>query len=137
VSVGIFPVFKSRSFDSPFDPDEGVLLLQFLDQLDDMASESGLKPLGCLNAYSKMDLPEDFDGSPEWYAELRAHGEIAWHNPADAVATIDGLLESVSNKRHAKIKGKNREYVVGALEDLKSCLSRAVKRRVKFHFDVG
>lgn len=137
MSIRIFPRFKSKSFEPDIPCDWGVRLLEFLEPLDAIASKRELKPLGDLNAYSEMEVPEDFDGNPDWLEDLKEQAEIQWHDPADAVATIDGLLEALRSRPQAKIKGKNREYIIEELEELKAWLSQAAKRRVKFHFDAN
>jgi hypothetical protein len=134
VSVALWPVFEDQH---PHDlVDEGAVLLDVGDRLDALAEKAGRTPLSSFDAY--VEVPEDVvadrvlagDGIPDL-----SDYPVSWHDPADAVATLDTLLAVVGSTRW---RGEHdRGLVLDCLTAVRTTLSEAISRQTRFHFTIA
>ncbi len=134
MSIALWPVFEDRQEHGLVD--EGAILLDVSDELDAIAQSAGRAPLTAFDAY--IDVPEDVleqrameaDGLPD-LSDLPA----TWHDPADAVSTLDALVSGVGSGSWDS--EYDREHVVGCLEAFRAVLRGAAERGTRFHLTVA
>jgi hypothetical protein len=132
----VWPVYEDGQEDSL--GDEGKALLRAHEELDAMATTAGRMPLSAFDAHSDVpdeviarmaeeaqDLP-DLSGFP-----------VVWHDPANAVATLDVLLSAIAATDLETVGGEDPEEIAECLEAFRETLQEAVTRKTRFHFIVA
>jgi hypothetical protein len=75
-------------------------------------------------AEEAQDLP-DLSGFP-----------VVWHDPADAVATLDAILSAPASDP-ARVGREDPEYLARCLEAIRQTLQQAVTRKTRFNFTIA
>jgi hypothetical protein len=95
MSVALWPAFEDGQKHGLCD--EGVSVLRAYEDLDAIAKAAGRKPLSAFDQHA--DVPDDV------IAQLAEEAQdipdlsgfpVVWHDPADAVATLDVLLSATA-----------------------------------------
>jgi hypothetical protein len=133
MSDAVWPVFEDGRKHSLCD--EGAPVLRAHQHLDAIATAAGRMPLLAFDEHADvpddvfvqlaeeaMDLP-DLSGFP-----------AVWHDPADAVATLDVILSALTSPDRAGIEWEDPEYLVESLEAIRQTLQDAATRKTRFHF---
>jgi len=132
MSDAVWPVFEDGRKHSLCD--EGAPVLRAHQHLDAIATAAGRMPLLAFDEHADvpddvfvqlaeeaMDLP-DLSGFP-----------AVWHDPADAVATLDVILSALTSPDPA-CADEDPEYLVESLEAIRQTLQDAATRKTRFHF---
>jgi hypothetical protein len=136
MSVDLWPVFEDGH---KCDLDhEGITLLRAYKDLDAIAAAAGHMPLSAFDAHADVpdevieqlieeaqDLP-DLSGFP-----------VVWHDPADAVATLDVILSAVASPDHASVGREDPDDLAYCLEAFRQTLQQAAARQTRFYFAVA
>lgn len=136
MSFALWPVFEDGKKHSLCD--EGVPVFRAYEKLDAMAVAAGRKPLEAFDEHADVsagvvaqlaeeaqDLP-DLSGFP-----------VAWHDPADAVATIDAILSALASPDLEWDGWDGPEEVADCLKAIRQPLQQAVTRQTRFNFTVA
>ncbi|HEX6360221.1 hypothetical protein [Actinophytocola sp.] len=123
MSIALWPVFADDHEHGLVD--EGVVLLDAADELDEIAAAAGRTPLTGFDAYSAV---------PDEVVAERAHDgmpdlsdfPVTWHDPADAVATLDTLIAAATS-----------EELREALTAFRTVLWEAAERGTRFHLTLA
>jgi hypothetical protein len=135
MSVALWPVFEdSRPHHLG---DEGAVLLDVLAELDVIAEGVGRTPLSAFHRYVNVpaeifrqrvrEAQEDDPDLPDF--------PVVWHNPADAVATLDTLWSTVA--AGSWTGGWDREVVLECLAEFRGVLGAAAKRGTRFNLTLA
>ena len=132
----VWPVYEDGQEDSL--GDEGQSLLRAHEELDTMARAAGRTPLSAFDEHADVpdeviarmaeeaqDLP-DLSGFP-----------VVWHDPADAVATLDVLLSAIAATDLKTVGGEDPEEIAECLEAFREALQEAATRQTRFHFIIA
>jgi hypothetical protein len=76
-------------------------------------------------AQETQDLP-DLSGFP-----------VVWHDPADAMATLDVILSAVTHPDHASAGREDPDDLAYCLEAFRQVLQQAAARQTRFYFAVA
>jgi hypothetical protein len=136
MSVALWPVFKDGVKHSLWH--EGVQVLRAYEALDAIAIGAGHMPLEAFDQHSDVptnvvaqlaeeaqDLP-DLTGFP-----------VVWHDPADAVATINVILSALASPDLVWDGWDGPEEVADCLRAIRQTLQQAVTRQTRFNFVVA
>jgi len=136
MSVALWPVFEDGQRHSLCD--EGVPVLRAYEALDAIAAAAGHRPLEAFDEHADLpanvvaqlareahDLP-DLSGFP-----------VVWHDPADAVATIDVILSVLASPDPEWDGWDGPEEVAACLKAIRQTLQHAVTRQTRFNFTIA
>lgn len=123
MSIALWPVFADDHEHGLVD--EGAVLLDVVDDLDALAAAAGRMPLTGFDAYAAV---------PDEVVAERAHDgmpdlsdfPVTWHDPADAVATLDALIAVTT-----------AGPVLEALAAFRTVVREAAERGTRFHLTVA
>jgi hypothetical protein len=133
MSVSLWPAFEDGQKHSLWD--EGVLVLSAYEDLDAIGSAAGYVPLSAFDQHA--DVPEDVIArlAEEAQDEPDLSGfPVVWHDPADAVATLDVLLSAIDPD---PAWAGTPDDLVYCLEAFRQSLQQAVMRHTRFNFVVA
>lgn len=133
MSFALWPVFEDgQEHDLG---DEGAPVLRAHEDLDAIALAAGHMPLSAFDAHADVpgdviarlaeeqrDIP-DLSGFP-----------VVWHDPADAVATLDVILSALASPDLSWVGEEDPEELAWCLEAIRQPLQEAVVRQTRFHF---
>lgn len=137
MSLALWPVFEDQHGHGLVD--EGAVLLDVSDELDGIATAAGRTPLSGFDAYA--DVPDQVMAERAMAAEGvpdLSDLPTAWHDPADAVATLDTLMARIGGS--ASWPGghdHDRENVLDCLAAFRMVLRDAAGRGTRFHLTVA
>jgi len=136
MSVALWPVFEDGQKHSLCD--EGVPVLRAYEELDAIAVAAGHMPLEAFGEHADVpagvvaqlaeearDLP-DLSGFP-----------VVWHDPADAVATIDVILSALASPDPEWEGWDGPEEVADCLKAIRQTLQQARTRSTRFYFIIA
>jgi hypothetical protein len=136
MSIALWPVFEDGHKHALCD--EGISPLRAYKRLDVIAVAAGHMPLEAFDQHADVpadvvaqmaeeaqDLP-DLSGFP-----------VVWHDPADAVATIDVLLSALASPDLQWDSWNSPEEVAGDLKAIRQALQQAVTRQTRFNFTIA
>jgi hypothetical protein len=136
MSVALWPVFEDGQKHSLCD--EGVPVLRAHEKLGAIAIDAGHMPLEAFDEHAAVpaavvaqladesqDLP-DLSGFP-----------IVWHDPADAMATIDAVLSALASPDLEWDGWDSPEEVADCLKAIRQTLQQAVTRQTRFNFTIA
>jgi hypothetical protein len=137
MSVALWPVFEDGHKHTLCD--EGISPLHAYQRLDAIAVAAGRLPLEAFDQHADVpadvvaqlaeqarDLP-DLSGFP-----------VVWHDPADAVATIDAILSALASPDLRWDSRQNSaEEVADDLKAIRQTLQDAVTRQTRFNFTIA
>ncbi|WP_162907511.1 hypothetical protein [Allorhizocola rhizosphaerae] len=115
MSLALWPVFEDRHEHGLVD--EGVVLLEFIEELDELAVAAGHAPLSDFAAVD--DVP----------------AEELWHGPTDAVATLDALVSAVGSAEWTA--ERDQESVLDCLQAFRVVVREAAARGTRFHLSLA
>jgi hypothetical protein len=136
MSFALWPVFEDGHEHSLCN--EGVPLLQDLEALGAIAITAGRKPLEAFDKHA--DVPpgviaqrfEEEQDIPD-LSDL----PVSWHDPADAVATLDVILSAFASPDLAGADwGEDPEILVECLEAFRQTLQEGSTRKTRFFFTI-
>jgi hypothetical protein len=130
MSIGIDPVFKPGTNSNPFKSD-GVFILDQLENLRNLATENGLKPIEEFG--DNRPVPDDFDGDPDELQELLGPWD-EWFPVSQGLQTLDGLVRILEIEL---IVSEHDEFLLQELKDLAECLRSASPEGAEFRFEAG
>ena len=131
MSLGVYPVFKNRSFQHGYSID-GTALAREIEALDTQSLAQGLKPLSGFDS-ANVPLPDGFAGDP---AEL-PEPKPSWFSPVDGLKTVEALLRALSFHRVSLAQPDKENEVLEELRELQRALERAAERRECFQLKLG
>ena len=136
MSIALWPVFEDGQTHSLCD--EGVTVLRAHEELDAIAVAAGRMPLEAFDEHAGVpatvvaqlaeearDLP-DLSGFP-----------VVWHDPADAVATIDVILSALASPDLVWDGWDDPQEVADCLKAIRQTLQHAVIRQTRFNFTIA
>jgi len=135
MSLALWPVFEDGQKHSLHN--EGVPVFRSYEELDAIAVAAGYMPLEAFDEHADVpadvvaqlaeearDLP-DLSGFP-----------VVWHDPADAVETINVILSGLASP-DLDWGGRDRpEDVADCLKAIRETLQQALTRQTRFNFVV-
>jgi hypothetical protein len=136
MSVALWPVFEDGVRHNVFS--EGVLVFRAYEALDAIAAAAGNTPLEAFDQHA--DLP------PSVVAQLAEQAQdlpdlsgfaVVWHDPAEAVATIDAILSGLASPDLEWDGWDSAEEVADCLKAMRQTLQQAVTRQTRFNFVVA
>jgi hypothetical protein len=136
MSFALWPVFEDGHKHSLCD--EGKPLLRAYEALDAIATAAGHMPLSAFDEHA--DVPadviaqraEEANDIPDLSDFL-----VVWHDPADAVATLDVILSALASPDPAYAGGEDPEWLAYSLEAFRQTLQQAATRKTRFNFTVA
>lgn len=132
MSIEIFPVFNPDLPAAVFDA-EGKVLTAGMDELDRLAAELDV-PL--LSSFAdNRPIPDAFEGDPTDLDEDLGEWE-EWFSPADALGSIDALLQAIRENPDTAGRLQDVEFVVHDLSALRHCLGIAAAAGALFRLEV-
>jgi hypothetical protein len=136
MSIALWPVFEDGHKHTLCD--EGISPLRAYKQLDAIAIAAGHMPLEAFDAHADVpadvvtqlaeeaqDLP-DLSGFP-----------VVWHDPTDAVATIDVILSALASPGLQWDGVNSPEEVADDLKAIRQTLQQAITRQTRFNFTIA
>jgi len=132
VGAAIFPIFQSGTPTGFLD--EGKVLFDEMELLDEIAESAGVMRLDEFDLKASLELPDDFDGDPDWLFELRDAHPVDWHDPAEGMPSVEALLASLPSNGWSRW---TRTDVARGLEAFRSVLRQAVEKRVRFALEIA
>jgi hypothetical protein len=136
MSDAVWPVFEDGRMHSLCN--EGVLVLRAHQHLDAIATAAGRMPLSAFDEHA--DVPDDvFAHLAEEAMDLPdlSGFPAVWHDPADAVATLDVLLSALTSSDRAGVDWEDPEYLVDCLKAIRQTLQDAATRKTRFNFIIA
>jgi len=136
MSLALWPVFKDGQKHSLCD--EGVPVFRAYEELDAIAVAAGRRPLESFDEHADVPaavvarLAEEAQDLPDLSAF-----PVVWHDPADAVATIDGILSALASPDLEWDGREDPEEVSNGLKSIRQVLQQAVVRRARFNFTIA
>jgi hypothetical protein len=136
MSDAVWPVFEDGYKHSLCD--EGVPVLRAHQDLDAIAMAAGRMPLSAFDEHA--DVPADV------VAQLAEEAQdipdlsgfpVVWHDPADAVATLDVILSALASPDPARAGREDPEYLMHCLEAFRQTLQQAASRKTRFNFTIA
>jgi hypothetical protein len=134
MSFAVWPVFEDHREHSLCD--EGVPLFRDYEALNAIAVAAGRKSLEAFDKHA--------DVSPSVIAQRFEEEQdipdlsdlpIAWHDPAEAVATLDAILSAFDSPEMAGMDwSEYPEDLVECLEAFRQTLQQASIRKTRFYF---
>ncbi len=135
MSVALWPVFEDGQRHSLCD--EGVPVLRAYKDLDAIATAAGRMSLSAFDGHA--DVPDDVIArlAEEAQDEPDLSGfPIVWHDPADAVATLDVILFALASPDLSWAGKEDPEELACCLEAIRQPLQQAAARRTRFYLTV-
>lgn len=129
MGLGMTPVFDLPDPAGEYGGD-GKGLADAAAALDELAEKNGLTPLTHFVAHVEDDV-EDFDADDEFLGEAI----VAWHDAADGLHTVAGLLRALETDPSATARVADAGFLKDELHELERCLRSAVERRSRFRFE--
>jgi hypothetical protein len=136
MSVALWPVFEDGVKHGL--SDEGVPVLRAYEALDAIAEAAGQLPLEAFDQHA--DVPDDVLAqlAEEAQDEPDLSGfPVVWHDPADALATIDVILAALASPDLEWDGWDSAEEVAECLKAIRQTLEQAVTRQTRFNFTVA
>jgi hypothetical protein len=136
MSVALWPVFEDGREHSLCD--EGVPLLRAYEDLDAIARAAGHLPLSAFDAHA--DVPADVIARLHEEAQDipdLADFPVVWHDPADAVATLDAILAALASRDPACPGDEDPEELAYCLEAFRLPLQQAAARHTRFYLTIA
>ena len=136
MSVALWPVFEDAKKHSLCD--EGVAVLRAYKELDAIAVAAGRMPLDAFDEHADVPatvvahLAEEAQDLPDL-----SDFPVVWHDPVDAVATIDVILFALASPDLEWDGWDSPEEVADCLKAIRQTLQRAVTRRTRFNFTIA
>ena len=136
MSLALWPVFEDGRKHSLCN--EGVPVFRAYQELDAIAVAAGNTPLEAFDEHA--DVPADV------VAQLAEEAQdlpdlsgfpLVWHDPADAVATIDVLLSALASPDLEWDGWDGPEEVADGLKAIRQTLQQAVTRQTRFRFTIA
>ena len=136
MSIALWPVFEDGHKHTLCD--EGISPLRAYKDLDAIAVAAGQMPLEAFDEHA--DVPADV------VAQLAAEARdlpdlsgfpVVWHDPADAVATIDVILSALASPDLQWDGWNSPEEVADDLRAIRQTLQQAVRRQTRFNFTIA
>ena len=136
MSLALWPVFEDGRKHSLCN--EGVQVFRTFQELDAIAVAAGHMPLESFDGHA--DIPDDV------FAQLAEEAQdlpdlsgfpVVWHDPADAVATIDVLLAALASPDLEWDGREDPGEVADGLKAIRQTLQQAVTRQTRFHFTIA
>lgn len=129
-------------------------------ELDAVASRHGVKAITALDVHGQLRTREDYHqlnslSRIDELMELVEQAEVEWHDPNEAIVTIDGILGALHTDPYCLERDDldddfdedddfidenslhMRNNVIAALGDLRACLEKAAEQNTRFHFDLS
>ena len=135
MSAAVWPVFEDGYKHNLCD--EGAPVLRAYQDLDALATAAGRIPLSAFDEHA--DVPDDV------IAQLAEEAQdipdlsgfpVVWHDPADAVATLDVILSALASPDPARPGRENPEYLADCLDAIRQALQQAATRKTRFNFTI-
>jgi hypothetical protein len=136
MSDALWPVFEDGYAHSLCD--EGISVPRASEDLDAMAAAAGRVPLSAFDEHADVpaevvaqlaeqahDLP-DLSGFP-----------VLWHDPSDAVATLDVLLSALLAPGSEGAGDEDPEELAECLQAFRQTLQQATARQTRFNFTIA
>ena len=135
MSDALWPVFEDGRKHSL--RDEGVPLFRAYEDLDAIATAAGCMPLEAFDEHA--DVPLDVVAQRAEEAQdipdLSCF-PVVWHDPTDAVATLDVILSVLASQDPVRPGRENPEYLASCLDAIRQALQQAVTRKTRFNFTI-
>jgi hypothetical protein len=135
MSLALWPVFEDGHKHGLCD--EGEPVFRVYEQLDAIAVAAGHMPLEAFDQHADVpaglvaqlaeeakDVP-DLSGFP-----------VVWHDPADAVATIDVILSALASPDLEWDGWDRPEEIADCLKAIRETLQQALTRQTRFNFTI-
>jgi hypothetical protein len=135
MSVALWPIFEDGRKHSLCD--EGVPVLRAYEDLDAIAMAAGRMPLSAFDGHADVPddvlarLAEDAQDEPDL-----SGFPIVWHDPADAVATVDVILSALTSPDLPWSGREDPEELASCLEAIRQPLQQAAVRQTRFYLTV-
>jgi hypothetical protein len=136
MSDALWPVFEDGRKHSLCD--EGAPLFRAYEDLDAIATAAGCMPLEAFDEHA--DVPPDVVAQRAEEAQDipdLSDFPVVWHDPANAVATLDAILSALAAPDLAGVDWDDPEYLVECLEAFRQTLQQAVTRKTRFNFTIA
>jgi hypothetical protein len=136
MSVDLWPVFEDGHKHSL--GVEGITLFRAYEDLDAIARAAGYMPLSAFDAHADVpdEVIEQLAEAAQDIPDLSGF-PVVWHDPADAVATLDVILSAVASPDHASVGGEDPDDLAHCLKAFRQTLQQAARRRTRFYFVVA
>ena len=136
MSIALWPVFEDDHKHGLCD--EGISPLRAYERLDAIAAAAGYRPLEAFDQHA--DVPDDVvarlaEAAQDGLPDLSGF-PVAWHDPADAVATIDVILAALGSPELQWDGTNSPEEVANDLKAIRQTLQQAVARQTRFNFTI-
>lgn len=135
MSFALWPVFEDGHKHSLCD--EGKSVLRAYEALDAIATAAGQMPLEAFDEHA--DVPADVIAQrAEEEQDLPDLSDfpVVWHDPADAVATLDVILSALASPDPA-CADEDPEELADCLEAFRQTLQQAAVRKTRFNFTIA
>jgi hypothetical protein len=136
MSVALWPVFEDGHKHSLCD--EGISLLRAYKDLDAIARAAGHMPLSAFDEHA--DVPDEIIGQLAEEAQDipdLSGFPVVWHDPADAVATLEVILSAVVSPDPRTVDGEDSGDLACCLEAFCRTLQQAATRQTRFNFTIA
>jgi hypothetical protein len=136
MSFALWPVFEDGQEHSL--GDEGAPVFRAYEELDAIAVAAGHMPLEAFDAHADVpaavvaQLAEQAQDLPDLSGFL-----VVWHDPADAVATIDVILSALASPDLEWDGENDPEELADCLKAIRQTLQHAATRQTRFHFIIA
>jgi hypothetical protein len=136
MSLALWPVFEDGQKHSLCD--EGVPVLRAYEELDAIAVAAGHKPLEAFDQHADVpasvvaQLAEEAHDLPDL-----SDFPVVWHDPADAMATIDVIISALASPDLEWDGWDGLEEVADGLKAIRQTLEQAVTRQTRFNFTIA
>jgi hypothetical protein len=136
MSVALWPVFEDGHKHNLCD--EGISLLRAHQDLDAIARAARRMPLSAFDEHA--DVPDEIIGQLAEQAQDipdLSGFPVVWHDPADAVATLDVILSAVASPDPQPVDGEDPEELADDLGAFRQALQQAATRQTRFNFTIA
>ncbi len=130
MSLQINPIFE-KQFDTGFDADAGVAVLNEIMALEQLAERLGIRSLEDFHAFVHVAIPNDFDGDP---AEIYMGQSIRWHDPADGLKTVRALIDALERDA-SYLQSEPANDVIARLRSIEAALQKGIENKSRFSFE--
>jgi fructose-specific component phosphotransferase system IIB-like protein len=136
MSDAVWPVFEDGQKHSLCD--EGISVLRAYQDLDAIAAAAGRMLLSAFDEHA--DVPADV------VAQLAEEAQdipdlsgfpVVWHDPADAVATLDVILAALASADPACADLDDPECLAQDLKAFRETLEQAATRKTRFNLTIA
>jgi hypothetical protein len=136
MSDALWPVFEDGQKHSLCD--EGISLLRASEDLDAMAAAAGRMPLSAFDEHA--DVPDEvvaqLAGQAHDLPDLSGF-PVLWHDPSDAVATLDAILSALLAPDSHGAGDEDPEELAECLQAFRQTLQQAATRHTRFNFTIA